>query len=237
MSIRSYITHAQLDILDVTFHDPFNALHKQHFPGGINIFQENGNRLPSLTKLLFSLFPEGFLPHRSSRVPTHQHHKRPIIKISQEIEDAPVFPRPLTLHILKTFLITSIQHALIWKTSRGGEKKKSVLLFHATGAELALNFRTHCNLSWKHFVKSQSYIVAPKYETTGPSNHTKQLCPQRKGHLPQSCFFLLLKKCQTMFYAVLMTGCCLLYHQPAIPSGRGNCLYLESIYLSDLQER
>lgn len=95
----------------------------------------------------------------------------------------------------------------------------------------------YCNFSWKHFVESQSYIVAPKYETTGPSNHTKQLCPRRRGHLLQSCFFLLLKKCQTMFYAVLMTGCCFLYHQAAITSGQGNCHYLESIYLSDLQER
>lgn len=39
---------------------------------------------------------------------------------------------------------------------------------------------TYCNFSWKHFVKSQPYIVAPEYETTGPSNHTKQLCPPRK---------------------------------------------------------
>ena len=72
---------------------------------------------------------------------------------------------------------------------------------------------------------------------SGPSNHTKQLCPRRRGHLLQSCFFLLLKKCQTMFYAVPMTGCCFLYHQAAITSEQGNCHYLESIYLSDLQER
>lgn len=117
------------------------------------------------------------------------------------------------------------------------EGRKKVLLPNANAAQSALPFRTYCNFSWKHFVKSQSYIVAPKYETTGPSNHTKQLCPRRKGHRLQSCFFLLLKNCQTMFYAVLMTGCCLLYDQAAITSGRGNCLYLENIYLSDLQER
>lgn len=44
----------------------------------------------------------------------------------------------------------------------------------------ALPSGTYCNFSWKHFVKSQSYIVAPKYETAGPSNHTKQLCPPQK---------------------------------------------------------
>lgn len=34
-----------------------------------------------------------------------------------------------------------------------------------------------------------------------------------------------------------MTGCCLLYHQATITPARGNCYYLGSIYLPDLQWR
>lgn len=56
---------------------------------------------------------------KSSKVPTHQPNKSPIIEIPQEIEDPPVFPRPLTLQLQKKFLITSVQHDVIWKTSRG----------------------------------------------------------------------------------------------------------------------
>lgn len=85
-----------------------------------------------------------------------------------EMEDASVSLMPLTLHVLMTFLIASIQHNIIWKTSRG----KNVLLPNVNTAELALPSRTYCKFSWKHFVKSQSYIVGPQYETTGPSNHT-----------------------------------------------------------------
>lgn len=122
-----------------------------------------------------------------------------------------ILKTPYTSPTKEVSLIMSIQRDVIWKTSRGGGGE--VLLPNAEAAQLELPFRTYCNFSWKHFVKSQSYIVAPKYETMGPSNHTKQLCPWRKGHRLQSCFFLLLKNCQTMFYAVLMTGCCLLYDQ------------------------
>lgn len=163
----------------------------------------------------------------------HHLNQRPRVKIPQETTDTSVFLIALACYILKKFLITSIRHDIIWKTSRGGK----VLPPDVNTAELAFPFRTYCDSSWKHFAKSQLYIVAPKSETTGPSNHTKQLCPWKKGHLLQPCFFLLLKKCQAMFYAVLMTGCCLLYQQAAITSGWGNCHYLESIYLSDLQER
>lgn len=167
-------------------------------------------------------------PQRYYPSPTKAHHLNP-----QETEDASVSCTQLTLQILKKFLITSIQQNIIWKTSRGEESPPA----ECEWGRIALPVETYCNFSWKHFVENQSYIVAPKYETTGPANHTKQLCPWRKGHWLQSCFFLLLKKCQTTFYAVLMTGSCLLYHQAAITSGQGNCHYLESVYLSDLQER
>lgn len=165
---------------------------------------------------------------------THQPDKWPQTHLPQEIEAVWVLFISLTLHELMTFLMTNIQENIIWKTSRGWAVNTPAW---CEGCRVSSPFKMYCNFSWKHFVKSLSYIVAPKYETTGPLNHTKQLCPQRKGHLLQSCFFLLLKKRQAMLYVVLMTGCCLLYHQAAITSGQGNCHYLESIYLSDLQER
>lgn len=85
--------------------------------------------------------------------------------------------KTLSLPTLKNFQTACTDHAIIWKTSR----EQPFCLPNESAEEYGvLPSGTYCNFSWKHFVKSQPYIVAPEYETTGPSNHTKQLCPPRK---------------------------------------------------------